>query len=72
MDTCMAVFTNLLMAALHTTAAIMDTPFLEMISAYVKPMEYGRVNNQRVVSWLIMVLDLTKFLDLVTTNQKLP
>ena len=25
-------------------------PFLEMISAYVKPMEHGRVNNQHVVS----------------------
>ena len=50
MDICMVIYTYLMRAALRTATAIMDTPFLEIKSEYVKPMEHGRVNNQHVVS----------------------
>ena len=52
----MVVFTYLSRALLWTTAAMMDTPFLEIMSEYVKPMEYGRVNNQHVVSMMCLWL----------------
>ena len=53
MDTCMVILPNLLRVPWHTMAAIMDTPFLEIMSEFVKPMEHGRVNNQHVVSMTV-------------------
>ena len=50
METLLVIIMELLRAMLHTTTAIMDTSFLEIISEYVKPIEHGLVNNQDVVS----------------------
>lgn len=53
MEILLVIIMGLLRAALRTTTAIMDTPFLEIKSEYVKPMEHGLVNNQAVVSTIV-------------------
>ena len=67
MEACMVIFINLLRAALCTTTAIMDTPFLEIVSEYAKPMEHGQVKNQRVVSTIVYGVLKSQLVALVAT-----
>ena len=53
MEGCLVIITELSRTVLCTTTAIMDTPFLEIMSEYVKSMEHGRVKNQHVVSTIV-------------------